>query len=660
MSADVPQLLGGRYEVGELIGRGGMAEVHLGYDTRLGRDVAIKILRSDHLRDPSFLARFRRETQLVAGLNHPAIVAVYDTGEELATESGGAEVSIPYIVMEYIDGSTVRELLRDRGTLTPHEAARITEGILTALDYSHRMGMVHRDIKPANIMITREGAVKVMDFGIARAMADGQATMTQTSSVLGTAQYISPEQAEGQAVDSRSDLYSTGCLLFELLTGRTPFVGEPVALTYQHVTKDPPLPSELNAAVPDSLDAIVLHALVKNRDLRYQDAESFRADLHAARMGLPISDAATHTLQRALAGPAPAPEPEPVAAPSAHDGNTATVTISHSYAEPSRRSRGGAIAMVLTLIAALAVLGVAGKAYLDSRPKQVTVPAVVSIPFETAKAKLELAGFDVARSDASSRTVQAGLVVKQEPDGNTSRREGSLVTLTVSSGPKVVSVPNVIGKSRTTAAKMLADAGLEIGTLTRTDSQEQKTGRVVLTEPAAYTQVHEGDTVNVTIASGRIDLPDLRGKTEDEARRILRDLDLDVTALTEISSQAEGTVIRQDPAAGQVPVQSTVTIVIAKAAPVTQTMTVTAPPPASSSSEGTSTGTSTDTGTLTSPPGGPPAAASPRLAPRTGGPGQPETLTGLIVLGPVLAGPVLALGLHRANRRRRGRPSRRH
>ncbi|HEU5241457.1 MAG TPA: protein kinase, partial [Ornithinibacter sp.] len=229
--AEVPKLLGGRYEVGELLGRGGMAEVHDGYDSRLGRQVAIKMLRSDLARDQTFISRFRREAQSAAGLNHASIVAVYDHGEDSAVEAGGAEVKVPFIVMEHVDGRTLRQVITERGTLPPEEALRITEGVLDALGYSHRNGIVHRDIKPANVMIGDDGAVKVMDFGIARAMADANATMTQTQAVIGTAQYLSPEQAQGQSVDARSDLYSTGCMLYELLTGRPPFMGDsPVSI----------------------------------------------------------------------------------------------------------------------------------------------------------------------------------------------------------------------------------------------------------------------------------------------------------------------------------------------------------------------------------------------------------------------------------------------
>ncbi|MFN2319003.1 MAG: protein kinase, partial [Dermatophilaceae bacterium] len=256
-----------------------MAEVHLGHDTRLGRPVAIKLLRSELARDATFLSRFKREAQSAAGLNHASIVAVYDSGDEVVTESGGAQHDVPYIVMEFVPGRTLRTVLTEEGPFTPVEAARVTEGVLEALSYSHRMGIVHRDIKPANVMIAEDGSVKVMDFGIARAIADTSATMTQTQAVMGTAQYLSPEQAQGQTVDARSDLYSTGCMLFELLTGRAPFMADsPVAIAYQHVGERPPLASDFSPHdVPAEMDAVVLHSLAKRREDRYQDATAFRS-----------------------------------------------------------------------------------------------------------------------------------------------------------------------------------------------------------------------------------------------------------------------------------------------------------------------------------------------------------------------------------------------
>src|SRR3954463_2734118 len=272
-----PRTLGERYQLGELIGRGGMAEVHVGRDLRLGRTVAIKLLRIDLARDPSFQARFRREAQSAAALNHPNIVAVYDTGEEPMPDGTGVG---PYIVMEYVQGETLRDVLRSGGRLLPERSLEITEGLLAALDYSHRHGIIHRDVKPGNVMLTPAGQVKVMDFGIARAVADSAATMTQTSAVLGTAQYLSPEQARGETVDARSDVYSAGCLLYELLTGRPPFTGDsPVSVAYQHVREAPVPPSQIDPEIGPDIDAIVLKALAKDPADRYQSAREMKADI---------------------------------------------------------------------------------------------------------------------------------------------------------------------------------------------------------------------------------------------------------------------------------------------------------------------------------------------------------------------------------------------
>src|SRR5680860_1274873 len=292
-----PRMLADRYEVGALLGRGGMAEVHRGRDTRLGRQVAVKLLRPDLARDPSLQARFRREAQSAAALNRPAIVAVYDAGEDIVPEAGG-EARLPFIVMEYVEGMTLRELLRGERSETPAHglgvarAVTMTAGVLEALEYSHRSGIVHRDIKPANVMLTPSGDVKVMDFGIARAMAGGSATMTQTQAVIGTAQYLSPEQARGETADARSDLYSTGCLLYELLTGRPPFVGDSiVSVAVSHVREEPAPPSSFIPSISPSIDAIVLKALVKDRDDRYQSAGEMRRDIERALAGRPVSAA---------------------------------------------------------------------------------------------------------------------------------------------------------------------------------------------------------------------------------------------------------------------------------------------------------------------------------------------------------------------------------
>src|SRR6266566_4759660 len=289
-----PRLLGGRYELDGIVGRGGMAEVFRARDIRLDRIVAVKTLRDDLARDQTFQARFRREAQSAASLNHPSIVAVYDTGEDMV-----GPTAVPYIVMEYVDGRTLRDLLREDRRLLPERAVEITDGVLHALDYSHRNGIVHRDIKPGNVMLTRAGDVKVMDFGIARAVSDAQATMTQTAQVIGTAQYLSPEQARGERVDARSDLYSTGCLLYELLTGRPPFTGDsPIAIAYQHVRENPIPPSQVDPEIPRWADAIVLKAMAKNPADRYQNAAEMRADIQRAMSGMPVSAPPTGVLQQ--------------------------------------------------------------------------------------------------------------------------------------------------------------------------------------------------------------------------------------------------------------------------------------------------------------------------------------------------------------------------
>src|SRR5579875_3875511 len=287
-----PKVVGSRYELGELIGYGGMAEVHRGRDSRLNRDVAIKVLRADLARDPSFLNRFRREAHSAAGLNHPSIVSVYDTGEDLAADG----TAIPFIVMEYVEGRTLRDILKSEGRLPVRRSMEIIADICAALDFSHRNGIIHRDIKPGNVMITPQGAVKVMDFGIARAVADSSATVTQTANVIGTAQYLSPEQARGETVDPRSDVYSCGCLLYELVTGVPPFQGDsPVAVAYQHVRENPLPPSARNGELPRTVDSIVMKALAKNPLNRYQSAGDMRADLQRALANQPVTAEAVMT-----------------------------------------------------------------------------------------------------------------------------------------------------------------------------------------------------------------------------------------------------------------------------------------------------------------------------------------------------------------------------
>ncbi len=309
MTQSEPTLIGGRYELGELLGRGGMAEVRKGRDLRLGRTVAVKRLRTDLASDATFQARFRREAQSSASLNHPAIVSTYDTGEEMATDGSG--VAQPYIVMECVEGRTLRDILREGRKILPERALEITAGVLSALDYSHRAGIIHRDIKPGNVMLTPAGDVKVMDFGIARAISDASSTMTQTAAVVGTAQYLSPEQARGETVDSRSDVYSTGCLMYELLTGRPPFVGDsPVAVAYQHVREPASPPSDLDDQLDPEIDAIVMKSLAKRVEDRYQSAAAMRADIERYLAGHPIQAPAVAPAPAATAYVPPVPPPD--------------------------------------------------------------------------------------------------------------------------------------------------------------------------------------------------------------------------------------------------------------------------------------------------------------------------------------------------------------
>ena len=591
MTSSTPRLLGGRYELGELIGRGGMAEVHRGYDTRLGRPVAVKILRSDHARDASFLHRFRREAQSVAGLNHRSIVAVYDSGEDRVTESGGAELAVPYIVMELVEGQTLREILNEVGRLDADEAARVCEGVLDALAYSHRMGIVHRDIKPGNVMIGADGSVKVMDFGIARALADAQATMTQTAAVIGTAQYVSPEQARGETVDHRSDVYSVGCLLFELLTGRTPYVGEPISLTYQHVNADIPLPSSLEPDVPPSLDAVVAAALTKDRDQRYEDASDMADDLRAFRSGRQPGALAKGALATVLgagetrsgvpADPTVALPAAGAAGAAAAHGDTSTFAPVDKPDRPTRReNRRGGLGWVLALLLLIPLVALAWYAWDSSRPEpvqMVTVPQIVGLDEDAAEAKLNDVGLD-GDATRENNAAPPGQVFEQGRNAGVEVPRGTSVTYTVSLGPEQSQVPQLVGKTRAQAEKALSEAGLQLGEVTEEDSTEQEKGRVVSANPSDLETVEKGTEVDLVIASGQVELPDLTGQQISEVRGTLYQLGLEVKEVEEVSDAPPGRILRQQPGAGKVNQGSTVTLTIARARDRTVTTTETSSP----------------------------------------------------------------------------------
>ncbi|MDQ0372547.1 serine/threonine-protein kinase [Cellulomonas humilata] len=560
---DGSRTLAGRYEVGELIGRGGMAEVHIGHDTRLGRTVAIKILRSDLARDPSFQNRFRREAQSAAALNHPAIVSVYDTGEDVFTEPTGVVAHVPFIVMEYVEGHTVRDILRDGHAVPIEEAVEITSGVLSALEYSHHAGIVHRDIKPANVMLTPTGAVKVMDFGIARAMADSAATMTQTQAVIGTAQYLSPEQARGETVDARSDLYSTGCLLFELLTGRPPFTGDsPVAVAYQHVREAAPVPSTFASDVPDSLDRITLKALAKERDSRYSSAAEFRSDLEAAVRGGAVGAPAVGALAAAALIATPATEATQLMAPPVATTQTmppatspwaatgAAVATTEGIDDEDEGNRRPWLLPLLIAIAVLAVAGIVALLIANNREAPdttVPVPTVVGLTEAEARTKITEADLLYERADEASDTVAVGLVIRTDPAEGTPVEKESSVTAIISTGPASLAVPSVAGKTEQEATDILTDAGLTVSANRQDDDNpEFPQGQVTKTDPPEGTSVSAGSTVTLFVSTGNVLVPDVVGKTKAEATALLNAAKLQVNTSPVESPNTPDTVVTQD------------------------------------------------------------------------------------------------------------------
>jgi eukaryotic-like serine/threonine-protein kinase len=451
-----PRLLGGRYELDGIVGRGGMAEVFRARDIRLDRVVGVKTLRDDLARDQTFQARFRREAQSAASLNHPSIVAVYDTGEDMV-----GNTPVPYIVMEFVDGRTLRDLLRDDRRLLPERAAEITDGVLRALDYSHRNGIVHRDIKPGNVMLTRSGDVKVMDFGIARAVSDSQLTMTQTAQVIGTAQYLSPEQARGERVDARSDLYSTGCLLYELLTGRPPFTGDsPVAIAYQHVKEPPIPPSQIDPEVPPWADAIVLKAMEKDPADRYQSAGEMRNDIQRALSGAPVA--------APMLGDAYAGTRRMGGAPTQVAGRTAAIPPYRYGPEdggpggpPQRQRRAWPwvvlVAVVILLIAAIGLIK-----FINGGSGNTGVPNVVGYTVSQATAKIRAAGLTPAPTYKFDPAIPKNQVISTNPAYGNSEPKGTTIHMVVSEGAKPtakVAVPGVLNDTRSQAVAALKAKG---------------------------------------------------------------------------------------------------------------------------------------------------------------------------------------------------------
>jgi serine/threonine-protein kinase len=571
-------MLGGRYELDGVVGRGGMAEVYRARDIRLDRIVAIKTLRDDLARDQTFQARFRREAQSAASLNHPSIVAVYDTGEDMV-----GPTPVPYIVMEYVDGRTLRDLLRDDRRLLPERAAEIADGVLRALDYSHRNGIVHRDIKPGNVMLTRTGEVKVMDFGIARAVSDAQATMTQTAQVIGTAQYLSPEQARGERVDARSDLYSAGCLLYELLTGRPPFTGDsPVAIAYQHVRENPIPPSRVDPELPSWADPIVLKAMAKDPADRYQSAGDMRNDLQRALSGAPVA-APMHT--QTYAGTRRMGQATQLAGPT-----SAIPAYSYGPEEgpPDDRRKGKAwLWIVIAVVALLVLAGVLfAFNYASGNGSPYAVPNVVGLSQSKADASIVSHHLQVGTvTKVSSTTVPKGDVIRTSPSEGTKVAKNSMVNLVVSAGQAKSKVPFMVGEQESQALQALSKASLNARV--RHVSSTQTAGEVVGQNPPGGTLLPPGSKVTIEVASGATKIPSVVGQTQSQATQTLKNDGYNVSVVTAVAPAGftAGQVFQTNPSAGTTaPRGTTVTIYVAQAATASPTPSPTASPTPTASS----------------------------------------------------------------------------
>jgi eukaryotic-like serine/threonine-protein kinase len=513
-------VIDGRYRVIKRLGSGGMADVYCAEDSQLGRRVAVKMLHRRFAEDQQFVERFRREASSAAGLQHPNIVGIFDRGEWDGTY---------YIAMEYVEGRTLKDIIREKGPAPPEAAVDITLQILRAARFAHKRGIVHRDIKPHNVLIDQDGRVRVTDFGIARA---GTSDMTETGSIMGTAQYLSPEQAQGRPVDARSDLYSIGIVLYELLTGTVPFDADsPVTVALKQVNETPIPPRERVPEIPPALDAIVLRAMEKDPARRFADADEFIAALEAGRV-------------------APLPPPP----------------VEEVIEEEDRGRRWWLWLLILLALAAIAV-----GLFLVLRPEQLTVPNVIGRESATATQILQNRGFEVDIENVVNPDVERDRVAAQDPRPNTEAREGSTVTITVSTGPGEASVPTVAGMPEDEATAALEDAGFE-PRVERVFSDDVRQGRVIDTQPAAGSVIERGATVVMRVSRGveQVEVPDVVGESEDNARSALEGAGLRVGQVTEEENADEepGTVLEQDPAAGgQADSGSAVDLVVAAEPP---------------------------------------------------------------------------------------------
>ena len=621
------RLIAGRYELGSLIGRGGMADVYEGKDTRLGRTVAIKLLKSDLAHDPSFEARFLYEAQASARMAHPTIVRVYDAGEDMSKDALGNDVKHPYIIMEFVRGKLLRDILHER-RLSIEECVNYASGVLTALEFSHKAGVIHRDIKSANVMITENDQVKVMDFGIARAVSDSSATQPNTVGIMGTAQYFSPEQAKGETVDSRTDLYSTGVLLYEMLAGRPPFKGDTaVSVAYQHVSEAVIPPSKYNEYINPELDQVVLHALAKNRDDRFQSAEDFRDHLIAAANGSPITlstpkplsslsdskqdhqvsldeltnqratDAFFEELLSSADTSATTVMPEhkidkrsevsvpqsiqPTAEDTLDLDPFAKLGVDFSAAEVETRAiskvgrpRAGLLwgigsAATVLLVGLVAWVLTLGSININITPGQggVAVPNVVNQTYDNAYNTLYSSKLLVIKTFQNSDTVPADTVISQDPAAGTKVPENTSITLYVSSGSQLASIPNLLGMTEKDATDALTALKLNLGTITQDQSATYPAGQVISSDPAANTQIAPGTTVNLVISNGKVLVPDVRNLSINDAKGRLTASNVGLTVSIATKNTCTGTqgtiVIDQSIPAGLTAQKSAIVLYVA-------------------------------------------------------------------------------------------------
>ena len=633
MDLSVPDTVDNRYKVLEVIGTGAMATVYAAEDTRLGRKVALKILRPEQAQDDTFRARFKREAEAVASLNNPAIVAVYDTGSYNPSQDGGESASseegtaIPYIVMEYVEGHTLRSILSRGGHLPVRDALGYSEQLLGALQYSHSMGIIHRDIKPANIMVLERtsediakgqpGQIKVMDFGISRAIEEAGEALTKANVVMGSARYMSPEQVSGKEVDARSDLYSAACVIYEMIAGRSPFDAESnVDLAAKHLSDIPEPPSKFTPLeVPAGLDAVILKGLAKNPDERYQSAAEFaQALVSVVRPGeeTVVQDAAMTTAfvpsaTTASLGEDYAPYTTSITEASVEDGglngffeyeDDEELYDDEEYAEydeSSPRKRAWVRFLVGTLIAALLFFSVGSVLYYQNKLNevpQVPVPAVVNVSRDDAENQLRNLGFVLEYRQGYSDNVKKGDVISVEPGVGSKVNKGSTVVVTVSNGPEKVKLPdNLQGQSEAYVRNALKDLGLVDGRVSTVESASVPAGMVVelspekgSTDDKGAQTVEAGSTVNIVLSSGKVKVPSLVGLTKDQAIAALtaQDVLLNTNIETvQTNERPAGTVISQSSAAGTLVAQnSTVTIRVAATPTQTTAPTTAATQPA--------------------------------------------------------------------------------